>query len=477
MQEIKIENNVIKFGAFNYYLLQNSSSIKPEELQIYDAIIIEGGDLDFVKLAVKKIRSHFNPELYLKPVFLLHAMIEKDVLTHNLIDGMLFSLEQINLIEDTVKQIYLMSNELYFPKSISFEAQIINKTINLLYTRNKNRLNAYPYFHSGIGYTLPEISINFKPDNESEIFRILNIAVSEGLFKAEFEQRVYLCTNCEGGYLNYREVCPQCSSSDSEAEDLVHHFPCAYVGPIADFKNTIDDALNCPKCNKSLRHIGVDYDKPSVLHTCRKCNHQYQDYNVKAKCLLCSFDNEVDKLIPKAVNHYSLTKKGESIAINGYISTSTDFDEIPGTVTYDTFKVMLKYEIERLRQNDYTSNIAYLHIVDAGEIYSRIGTDRQKSLVIDLIEILRNDLRSSDFISFYNASTLILSLNEIPNKIANKILVYIKRVIEALLQKNFKDMKIELMTNAIPLTTSLSHDLQLQKLIQELDHKINEEIG
>ena len=29
--------------------------------------------------------------------------------------------------------------------------------------------------------------------------------------------------------------------------------------------------LVCPKCNRQLRHIGVDYEKPSKLFTCFNC--------------------------------------------------------------------------------------------------------------------------------------------------------------------------------------------------------------
>jgi hypothetical protein len=467
--KLTVENNALKVGPFEFGIVAKGEVWNNERLLYYDALIIEATDASFVREIVFRIRKHHNSELYLKPIFLLKTTSESDLVVNELIDGVLFSLEQVEIIVEKVRSIHLKINEFIAVKSVSFEAEIINKVINLLASRDKKEIKAIPYMQSGIGYFFPELSVNFASVDEFNAIRILKIGEDEGLFTSTFNERIYLCTNCSGGYLNYREVCPQCNSSHSKTEDLVHHFPCAYVGPINDFKNTIDDELNCPKCNKKLRHIGVDYDKPSVLHTCQKCSHQFQDSHVKAKCISCLFDNDVQNLVAKEIRDYKITRKGLSISYNGYISTSKDFDEVPGTVKYDVFKIMLKYEIERLRQNDYVSNIGFVHLSNAGEIYSRIGMDRQKSLISEMINILRNNLRSADFIAFYDASTLVLSMNEIPNKIANKILSEISNLTIRLMKMNFKTVEIQIKTNAIELSTEISHDLQMQNLVRTID--------
>jgi hypothetical protein len=466
---IDTEKNSLKVGSFSFGIVTNAEQWPTEKMIGFDALIIDGSDAEFARSKVFKIRGHHNHDIYLKPLFLLRSSGNSDVIVNELVDGVLFSLDQLELLVNRVQEIYLKNNDILEVKSVSFEAEIINKVINLLTSRDKKHIKAIPYNKSGIGYFYPEISVNFNAIDEFNVIRILKIAEDEGMFTSTFAERVYLCTNCNGGFLNYREVCPQCSSSHARTEDLVHHFPCAYVGPINDFQNTIDDDLNCPKCNKKLRHIGVDYDKPSVLHTCLKCSHQYQDYSVKAKCISCQFDNPVENLISKEIRDYTITRKGISVAYNGFISTSKDYDEVPGTVKYDVFKIMLKYEIERLRQNDYTSNIGYVHISNAGEIYSRIGVDRQKSLIAELIGILRHNLRSADFIAFYDASTLVLSMNEIPNKIANKILVEIASLTTTLMKRNFRNIEVEIKTFAAPLEIQISHELQLQNLIRTID--------
>ena len=468
--EIKT-SEIITHGSFEYIIIHSNKDFKLELFLAYDAVILDGTDMDFVSKTIKQIRTHNNPDIYLKPVFLLKTSKVDNVMVNNLIDGLIFSVDQIELISDYVKDILLRINDFIFVKSVSFEAEIIARVINLLVSRNKTDLIPIPYAGSGIAFTYPEISVHFNPRDESKILAILETGELEGLFTSTFVDKIYLCTNCETGLLNYREVCPKCSSSHSKTEDLIHHFPCAYVGPVSDFQNTIDDDLNCPKCNKHLNHIGVDYDKPSVLHTCQKCSHQYQDYHVKAKCLTCLHENDVENLIPKEVRSYYLTTKGKNVSYHGFLNTSKDFNEIPGTVSFDVFKIMLKYEIERLRQNDSTSNIGYLTISNAGELYSRIGMDRQKTLVAEMISILRKNLRSSDFIAFYNASTLLLSLNDIPTKIANNVLRDVSNITKILLKKNFKKIDVEIDTYAQPLSIELTHEIQLQNLINRIDKK------
>jgi hypothetical protein len=460
--------NTLEHEGVRFLILSRDRTFIPEGKSEYHAFIIEGGNPAFTHYIIRLIRSHNDPDVYLKPMFLLSGSDHKDVLVHNLIDGVVFTRDQIPFLVDRVSELRMKLNQITHPTSISFEAKIINKTLQLLYTRDKESMDAIPYFHSGIGYFYPEMSVQFKAHDESEVLRILKISEEEGHFKTSFNQRVYLCTNCSGGYLNYREVCPKCNSSNSDAEDLVHHFPCAYVGLVSDFENTIDDELNCPKCNKTLRHIGVDYDKPSMLHTCKSCSHKYQDFNVKALCLLCGHDNEVDKLIPKAIYDYKLTKKGETLAVHGYINTNTDFVDIPGTVSFDVFKTMLKYEIERLKQNDSTSNIAYLHLANSGQIYSRIGQDRQKALLADLIKALRHNLRSSDFITFYDSHTLLMSMNDIPSKIAKNILKDITSVLERMLKKGLKGVEVQFVTDVRQINTLLSNELQIQQLVEDL---------
>jgi GGDEF domain-containing protein len=464
--ELKInkEESIIEFAGFTFLHINVMDNLNVEKVQFHSAVIIEGKDRAFIRQIVRRIRSHNSADIYLKPVFILKGININDPLVNKLIDGTLYSLEQIELIIPEVERILTKTKDLHITNSISFEAQMIEKTISFMYTCEITDLEPIPYIYSANNYTYPILSVNFRQRDEHMALDILDIAEREGIFDSIYVDRVYMCPSCQGGHLTYREVCPKCGSSNSTTEDIIHHFPCAYVGPLSDFTNEIDDQLDCPKCNKRLRHIGVDYDKPSVLHECKACDHKFQDFNVKAKCLSCSTDNLVEQLKGREIRKYSLTKKGELAAINGFVSTSKDIDEIIGTVKFDTFITMLKYEIERLRQTEGSSNLCAIHLSNPSQIYSKIGSEVQKVLLKDLVKVIRSNIRSSDIISFQSSSTIILSMNEIPQRIAQKILKEIIDMLKRLIATTFKDIEVGFEYEVIKLDYKLSPQLHIQQL-------------
>tara|TARA_R110002050_G_scaffold299089_1_gene463784 strand:- start:13498 stop:14931 length:1434 start_codon:yes stop_codon:yes gene_type:complete len=450
--QIIVEDNIVTYRSLSYFIVEINDKFRPDEFDKYDVILLDIQDESLLHFAISEIRTHVNPRIYLKPIFILNTTEYKEVIISNLSDGVVSSISHIPSIESKIISILSKIERINHPKVLGFDSQMINRTLNLMYTRGKKNLEPLPYFHSGIGYYYPELSINFHHRDESAALKILDIAENEGLFQSEFYERVYLCNNCNGGYLNYREVCPKCNSSDSKSQDLVHHFPCAYVGPIDDFRNSIDDQLDCPKCNKTLRHIGVDYDKPSVLYTCNSCHHRFQDYYTKAKCTTCGTENDVEHLVAHSIKRFIMTKKGESVAINGYINIEKQLETIPGTVTMEIFKVLLQYELQRLHTAGYHSNIGYLHVERAAQVSGILGLEKQKELMSDLVQMLRSNINPSDFVSFYNSSTIIFSYVDKNYDDAKIVIDEMMDLSNRLISKTFEKVKIDLKMDLEPLT-------------------------
>ena len=449
--QIIVDKNIVTYHNRSYFIVELNDKFRPDNFVKYDVILVDVHQEDLVHFIISKIRTHLNPRVYLMPIFLLTTTDYHEVVINSLTDGVLPSINHLDTIESKILDIQARIERINHPKILSFESQMINRTLNMMYTRNKKVLDPIPYFHSGIGYYYPELSINFNHRDESGALKILDTAEEEGLFQSEFHERVYLCNNCNGGYLNYREVCPKCNSSDARSQDLVHHFPCAYVGPIEDFQNNIDDQLDCPKCNKTLRHIGVDYDKPSVLYTCNNCHHRFQDYYTKAKCTTCNSDNDVEHLVAHSIKRYIVTKKGENVAINGYINIEKQLETLPGTLTMEIFKVLLQYEIQRLHNVGYHTNVGYLHIEHAAQVAGILGIEKHKALMNDLVQMLKSNLSPSDFVSFYNSSTLVFSFVDSDFEHAKNTISEMEKLSARLISKSFEKVQIDLKTNVISL--------------------------
>lgn len=107
-------------------------------------------------------------------------------------------------------------------------------------------------------------------------------------------ERVFLCGACSSSRLSVREVCPSCRTPALVEEAIIHHFRCAHVGPSASFQRR--GGLVCPKCERTLSHVGVDHDRPGVELHCQRCNEGCIEGLAEARCLDCDRCGSIDDL-------------------------------------------------------------------------------------------------------------------------------------------------------------------------------------
>ncbi len=472
-KETAVNSNVITSFGKTFYYFESFQTLKIEGLEKYDAIIIDAKDLEFAKIIIKKIRSHSDPEFYLKPVYLINNKASQDPYIKQLSDGIIVSFDQLSEIINDINLINSRIARIEISPSSSFEIQVIKKTLNYLFTRDVNKLIPLTEVNSSIGYCYPVISVNFDVFEEIKALELLEWAEKENLIWPDFQDRVYLCSNCKGGHLSFREICPKCDSANIISEDLIHHFPCGYIGPISDFRNKVDTALSCSKCSKSLRHIGVDYDKPSVINHCQNCNQVFQDYLVKAKCFQCKTDTDVQFLVSKNINVYKLTKKGRNAAIGGiYTSDYALNNEIEGTINFKTFSVMMHYEQERMKSNPaLTSNLFVIYFDNIFDLYRIIKKSKERSLLTEIVTIIRNDISTADFICINNPSVLSICLNDIPIENAKLTAATIIEKIQLLVKNNFDRFDLHSAFEISSLSKEQTFDKQIQTIIKELTEK------
>lgn len=471
--KVEFHDNVLTCFGKTFFYFESFSSLKIDDLEKYDAIIIDARDIEFTRIIIKKFRSHAGMEFYLKPLFLINNKVTEDPYIKELADGIIISFDQIPETINDINQINMKISRLESSPSSSFEIQVFKKALNYMFTREINTLKPITDINSTIGYCYPVLSVNFDAFEEAKVIEILEWAEKEHLIWPDFQDRVYLCSNCKGGHLSFREICPNCDSANMRSEDLVHHFPCGYIGAISDFKNNIDTVLNCPKCSKNLRHIGVDYDKPSVINHCQNCNEVFQDYLVKAKCIQCKTDTDVQFLISKDINLYKLTKKGRNSAVGGIYTSDYELNhEIAGTLDFKTFSTMMHYEQERTKANaTLSSNLVVFYFENIFDLYKIVSKSKEKSLLAEFVTIIRTNITPADFICINNPSIISICINDVALENANIMVLKITDMIEELVRDNFEKFEISVVSQAALLSKSQSFDKQIQAIIKELVEK------
>jgi DNA-directed RNA polymerase subunit RPC12/RpoP len=180
---------------------------------------------------------------------------------------------------------------------------------------------------------------------------------------------------------------------------LVHHFRCAYVGPLSDFKK--EDHLECPKCNHKLKHIGIDYDKPSEINTCNTCNYSSQETAMKAKCVTCGHDNTLDALRTYHVCEYTPTDMARVKAAEAFKGQEVKVEEYGldtvGIIAYPVYQILNNHEKQKL--DLYNNDLFTLTIEVKGGILLNLNQVHRNNLLMELGKITKPYLKDRDIIT------------------------------------------------------------------------------
>lgn len=393
-----MNESILKIDQLSFIKINESSGYEANQIMAFDGVVIDTQDSNFCQTTILAIRRHHLSEVYLKPIFVTHRHPNGFIHLHTLSDGVFISESDGQNIVTKSKKIFQRSLDLHPAAPNSANGAALKKALDYLYSRENRTLQPYLDPFSIIGYSYPEMSVSFETHEEAQILDALEWAEKQDLIWPDFQERIYVCNQCSGGFLSYREVCPHCQSSNTKGEDLVHHFPCAYIGPISDFTNQQDDKLNCPKCDKGLHHIGVDYDKPSVLYHCNNCDTKFQDLYVKAKCLSCKNDVEVQYLNARTINTYKLTNKGRHAITQGFGNpTEIEKDQIHW-LSEESFQSILNIDARRSIKENLSIHLIGIEFANAKEMERMIGAYRFKKFIEEFYTLIQGELNDLEYI-------------------------------------------------------------------------------
>lgn len=436
-------NSVVTVGKVSFYKINDRIDFFWNALMVYDGFIIDSSNAVFIRTVAREIRGHHQPEIYLKGIFLMGNPQIKDKAVYSLIDGFILANEDLRMAANRSQDYFLRSLDIHSSSPSGVFGPIIKKAFDLLYTRQNKTLAPIRDTHSIIGYNFPELSVSFDENEEPQVLDALDWAEKEGLIWPDFQERIYVCSSCSGGFLSFREVCPHCKSSNIDGEDLVHHFPCAYIGPVSDFQMEDSSVLNCPKCNKDLHHIGVDYDKPAVINHCNNCDSIFQDVYVKAKCMNCENDMDVQYLKSRNINSYKLTKKGRLAITKGY-DTSISEGELDVTLqSMETFMSLLKYDIIREGRELGEDALTGIYFENLNEFALQYGDFRRQSLMREIAVIVQQRMNDLDYMSLEQGNLLWVVVHDVKN--IEKALENLVKDIKELIERNLPSVKLSIL--------------------------------
>ncbi len=392
------------------YLISDFSEQDLKHFVLLDALVLDYNYPQACLEFIRKIRSSFIESIYLLPVYILSINSKVDSYTQSLSDGIINSVqaEPIAFYTDKLRK----KRDNLVPISTNDpRLRILNKVLRFLYTRESN-LTPVVYAGFPLGYIYPVLSEHFQGTEILSMFDLLKFARDKDYLRQRFIDKLHLCNNCYSAFINYRETCPKCGSFDLFTQNLIHHFVCAYIGPESDFIR--EENLVCPKCNKILRHIGVDYDKPSMVYTCNNCRNIFQEPLMNTFCFHCTKEGVVEQLIDQEIYTYELTEIGRDIAQGGVKQEERSEIVMPGFVSFATFTTFLKFEVERNKASNSMSSIGSIMLNLTSADRDKLGS-KMNHLIREISEFLRKNTLSTEILSFTtNNSFLIISPDNEP---------------------------------------------------------------
>ena len=447
-------NSVVTVGKVSFYKINDRIDFFWNALMVYDGFIIDSSNAVFIRTVAREIRGHHQPEIYLKGIFLMGNPHLRDKAVYSLIDGFILANEDLRMAANRSQDYFLRSLDIHSSTPSGVYGAVIKKAFDLMYTRQNKMLAPIRDTHSIIGYNFPELSMSFEDNEEPQVLDALDWAEREGLIWPDFQERIYVCSSCSGGFLSFREVCPHCKSSNVEGEDLVHHFPCAYIGPVSDFQMEDSSVLNCPKCNKDLHHIGVDYDKPAVINHCNNCDSIFQDVYVKAKCMNCESDMDVQYLKSRNINAYKLTKKGRLSITKGYETNVTE-NELDITLQpLDTFMSLLKYDIIREGRELGDDALTGIYFENLNDFALEYGDFRRQTLIREIALIVQQRMNDLDYMCLEQSNLLWIVVHDVKN--TERALENLVKEIKELIELNLSTVKLTILFEYTYLQTASS---------------------
>ncbi|RLA49835.1 MAG: hypothetical protein DRR42_14755 [Gammaproteobacteria bacterium] len=465
--ELEPSNRQLLDDKFETHLLSEINTIDATSVAYW---LIEEEDDEAIKRLVEAIRRHPAPAIYLRAIVLLTKNNAKKT---NTIDHGADALYKISTFDqataDTLSSDFEGVNQWIERIPNLSDHSDINTSLKVLRFISSRDTELLPVMTTQVhnGYDYPSISAMFEKDDDA-VIDTLSFLQKQRLLSPRFITKTHLCSHCNGAFLNFKEVCPDCASEEINPDELIHHFKCAYTGEFSEF--VFGDELICPKCDKRLHHIGVDYDKPSIIFRCSQCNHSFQEPEINSTCFSCGRSSKPEDQVLQIINGYSATSIGHNAAIYGLESLFSNILETElNLFTHSAFKDFIKIEISRTTRYKITnSTFVILQFSDLENLYIRLGK-RAEEVFSELSAIFKSILRQSDIISARNESIFFIILTETDTAQAKQAIDRLTSGITQLLENNL-DYSPEVLTRIEKIDAQLEIDNSLERLLENNVH-------
>lgn len=326
-----------------------------------------------------------------------------------------------------------------------FESTEYSSLLNKLRKKNRSISSVFrlpvrlePSFHPGKGFFYPDIEFA----TLEEQTRFLESFERTGIVTRNPSISIMQCSFCGSHRFCSTFVCKLCRSPNILRGSAIAHEPCGNID-LSDKYRTDNGTLVCPKCDRNLKAIGIDYSTLDPIYQCLNCKALISEIGQFYKCLDCGKSSALEEF--------------RILLLNQYI---VDIDKLSKIVNVDESMLSVVKELEKMgiKAVHHGAVMGASKIPHIFSLVAYAEKVEQPFLVADIIE---TDQRTDEMrlLSFIGKC--------VDSRIENKIIVAIPN-----LKENLREL---IKTNGITLVESRAMDdmtFELVKAVEERCHKV-----
>lgn len=127
---------------------------------------------------------------------------------------------------------------------------------------------------------------NFIGNDINEIGKYINDLETRGKIISLGKINEIACNQCNSVMITQTAKCPKCNGINFKHQNLIEHYRCNNIFPKSD-------SDKCPKCNKKLGKIGIDYGELDNYFVCNGCSDKFPEPLFEFECRQC--ENKFEK--------------------------------------------------------------------------------------------------------------------------------------------------------------------------------------
>lgn len=343
----------VKVLTINTYMdVDSNVDILPE---FFDCMYIKATSRQVAENVLVGVSPILSYKCSYKPVLMSKSLRGKMGLIDFLVDGYTDDINSEDVM-DAVDRIAANCAKYHIQREITRPTSPNSLFANILryhLSRDKRIVELLLIEKSSLGYINPifERYHSLGMFHLREMFVFEETMLEYGVLRVyKYVAKEHLCPKCNHSHLIYTECCPKCGSSDLRIENIIHHFRCANVSPESTYNQ--GGLLVCPKCHRPLRHIGVDYDRPATIYSCKTCENSFASPLTKATCCYCETTSDVQNLVPRDSVYFEITVEGIRALTQGGVTFSQFVNMYDNYMEYVNFINRLKRQLTEIYVND-----------------------------------------------------------------------------------------------------------------------------